>query len=76
MEFHVTNRTIHVGGIHVVAVAITSTLLVGDAGKITLNSLIDTPPQSVEFLMGPEEKIPDYGPNGGIDNGGSANRRQ
>lgn len=64
MEFQVTNRGMSVGEIHVIAVSASSILMVGDAERITLNSLYDTPPAAVEFFAEPGTAIEAYGING------------
>ncbi|CCQ92473.1 spore germination protein (modular protein) [[Clostridium] ultunense Esp] len=53
MDFQVINRSIHAGEIRVSLVTTASILLVGDAEKISLSSLFDTPPESVEFMTEP-----------------------
>jgi spore germination protein PD len=51
MILQVENKEISVGNIQVVGVASSSLLLIGDAQNITLNSVFDTPPESL--IIGP-----------------------
>jgi len=51
MNFEVVNHDLCVGHIQVLGVSSSSVLLVGDTNSIQLNSLFDTPPESL--IIGP-----------------------
>jgi spore germination protein PD len=51
MNYTVINRDVHVGDIHVIAVASSAIFLIGDADVINLASAFDTPPESL--IIGP-----------------------
>ncbi len=52
----VTNGPVYVGAIRVIGVASSASLLVGDAGSLTLYSYFDTPPETV--IVGPLAPLP------------------
>ena len=58
MKLHVINRELCVGNIQIHGVASSSLFIIGDANSIRLDSIFDTPPESL--IIGPlteENKI-------------------
>lgn len=51
MNFTVINRGLNVGMVKIIGVSSSSVFLVGDANKISLSSVFDTPPESL--IIGP-----------------------
>ncbi|MEK3881586.1 hypothetical protein [Paenibacillus sp. PL2-23] len=56
IQLHVTNHTLAVGQIEVLGVSSASMLQIGDTDRIQLNSMFDTPPESV--IVGPLAPFP------------------
>ncbi|MEK5269281.1 MULTISPECIES: spore gernimation protein GerPD [unclassified Aeribacillus] len=51
MNFTVINNGLHVGMVRIIGVSSSSVFLIGDADKIFLSSIFDTPPESL--IIGP-----------------------
>ncbi|WP_339194649.1 spore gernimation protein GerPD [Aeribacillus sp. FSL K6-8210] len=51
MNFTVINNGLHVGMVRIIGVSSSSVFLIGDADKISLSSIFDTPPESL--VIGP-----------------------
>ena len=49
MNFDVVNRDICVGNIRVIGVSSSSIFMIGDTHSIQLNSMFDTPPESLNY---------------------------
>nr|WP_307202347.1 hypothetical protein [Paenibacillus harenae] len=65
MQFKVVNHALTVGQIEILGVSSASMFQIGDTDYVTLNSMFDTPPESV--IVGPVAPLPL--PGGGQEEG-------
>nr|WP_307468574.1 hypothetical protein [Paenibacillus harenae] len=65
MQFKVVNHALTVGQIEILGVSSASMFQIGDTDYVTLNSMFDTPPESV--IVGPMAPLPL--PGGGQEEG-------
>ncbi|MGO4542082.1 hypothetical protein AB4Z33_25490 [Paenibacillus sp. 2TAB19] len=56
MQFKVVNHALTVGQIEILGVSSASMFQIGDTDYVTLNSMFDTPPESV--IVGPVAPLP------------------